>query len=282
MIFWLEALNSREPIVSSFGAPVTSKAPVLGLVWMTISPAEVSASSPLSELGGDVLLTPEQLDRKLRAIFGMEWFRANPRPQGIEWEWRENLLVGPGRYARDVFDLYGGIDFLLTQARRRDISGTTAMVQSALAQDYACQLVGHQFAKPAMMREVLAEVELSDTPADPAADARIRQAILSLHERVLGEVIDETDPRFQITYDLFVTLQREGSQQVAQAQDPTAAAALPQRCWGVEGWIDEQYFSALDHPDTSYTPDKQDPEYTHRAWQGVLTYVLRSYSFLYQ
>ncbi|QYJ89857.1 LamG-like jellyroll fold domain-containing protein [Shewanella halotolerans] len=87
--------------------------------------------------GSRLLLTPEQLARKVTAVFGQDW------EEGVYFDWLEE---------QGTQLMYGGIDHLSVLDRQRVLSGTAATVQSWLANDFACQIVPQQLAQTADQR----------------------------------------------------------------------------------------------------------------------------------
>jgi hypothetical protein len=117
-----------------------------------------------NDLGVVRLLSPEQLERKIGAIFGKPW----------------------GRLRDEMAILYGGIDSLAVTDRNLDPSGAMGAVQRMMANDVACEHVAKDFRLPVAERRLFPSVELSDLPSDPAAEGSLRKAISDLHFKLLG------------------------------------------------------------------------------------------------
>ena len=194
----------------------------------------------LEDVGVVRMLTPEQLERKLTAIFGKRWGR----------------LTGP---ESKFTILYGGIDSKAVTQRLTDPSGAMGAIQRIMANDVSCKNVASDFALPPEKRRLFPGIELNVVPgANAESDRRIRGAIVHLHELLLGRFGAIEDSHAQRTYDLFAAI----------VNDAKATQGLEQHgsyfCDRVDG-------KRLD-----------DPDYTLRAWRGVVTYLLRQHEFLYE
>lgn len=119
----------------------------------------------LDDVGLVRMLSPEQVERKVAAVFGVRW----------------------GRLTDQMAMLYGGIDSQEVTERATDPSGAMGAIQRILSNDVACKHVARDFARPAAERVLFPGVEPDVIPgASPEGDAAIRKAIARLHERILG------------------------------------------------------------------------------------------------
>ncbi|MCA9105058.1 MAG: DUF1592 domain-containing protein [Planctomycetales bacterium] len=135
----------------------------------------------LIDLGIVRLLSPEQLERKIEAVFGQRW----------------------GRLTEQTAMLYGAIDSKEVTQRATDPSGAMGAIQRTLANDVACRHVALDFSRPAEERLLFAEVEPDVLPGDSAeADQRIRRTISHLHERILGRTDSPDSEEVARTYRL--------------------------------------------------------------------------------
>ncbi|MBA2662566.1 MAG: DUF1588 domain-containing protein [Bradymonadaceae bacterium] len=151
----------------------------------------------LDDLGGSKLLTPEQLDRQLKAIFGRTF-----RP----------LLM-------DFTILYGGINSSQITARLSEPSGSMGAIQRVIANDIVCDLAQEEFNKPVELRLLFAKIEPSVRPDGSAADrALIRQTIVDLQQRLLGRNLSLDDPEVERTYALFDDVVTEGQRLIAAGE----------------------------------------------------------------
>jgi hypothetical protein len=127
------------------------------------------------------MLSPEQVERKINAIFGQRW----------------------GKLQSQLAILYGGIDSKEVTERAADPSGAMGAIQRTLSDDVACRHTLRDFARKPAERRLFPGIEPSVLPGSPEADAAIRRAIVHLHELVLGR-FDAADSReVARTFDLF-------------------------------------------------------------------------------
>ncbi len=141
-----------------------------GLVTSVASPQRVAE---LDDVGVVRMLSPEQLERRITAVFGRPWGQLN------------------GQTAM----LYGGIDSKEVTERAADPSGAMGAIQRTLSNDVACRNVAYDFSLPAADRVLFPRIEPDIRPGiSPENDEQIRQAIVHLHHRVLGRD-DEPDSR---------------------------------------------------------------------------------------
>lgn len=214
---------------------------------LTAAVADPCRIAELEDVGIVRLLSPEQLERKVNAVFGEPWGRLNDA----------------------LATLYGGIDSKEVTDRAADPSGAMGAIQRMLANDVACRQVARDFARPAAERRLFPGIESTALPGEsPESDAAIRQAIVRLHELILGRYDAADSAEVDRTYRLWVGL----------IEDARAQPGLDPR---------ESYFCRPRDPDGNelVNGDKlagDDPLYTLRAWRGVVTYLLRRPEFLYE
>ncbi len=206
----------------------------------------------LFAVGTGRLSTPELLNRKIEAIVGFRW-----RGVGVD------LLLG------DYKLLYGGIDSFDVTRRLSEINQIMAAVATRMALEVACTATAFDFTRPAEERLLFPMVDTTDTP-DTSEDA-IRNNLVYLHDRILGETALPDDPAIDASYKLFADTHAAGVQALL---DQTETAGLGP-C------------QALKDPTTSaeLPADRQistDDTYVIRAWQAVVTYLLLDYKFLHE
>ena len=191
----------------------------------------------LEDLGLMRLLAHEQLERKVKAVFGQKW----------------------GRLNGELAMLYGGIDSQEVTERASDPSGAMGAVQRMLANDVACKHTLRDFARAKDERRLFPHVEPDTVPgASAEGDAAIRQTIVHLHRLVLGRHDEPDSAEVERTLALLAGI-------VADARE--------------EKGLEKRESYHCRH-DIEGAPD--DPQYTIRAWRGVLTYLLRRPEFLYE
>ena len=195
----------------------------------------------LDDIGLMRMLAPEQIERKVGAIFGKRWGKLN--------------------HADDKLDiLYGGIDSKEVTERATDPSGAMGAIQRILANDVACKQTALDFSRPPAERLLFPNIEPDILPGtSPEDDAKIRRAIVHLHQRVLGRHDAPESPDVTRSFELFAGIVADA----AQRKDIDAR---------------ENYRCRSSLPAENFA----DPKYTVRAWRGVVTYLLRLPEFLYE
>jgi hypothetical protein len=139
----------------------------------------------LDDIGLVRLLTPEQLERKLEAVFGHHWGRLDNRESKFKI-------------------LYGGIDSKSVTERMTDPSGAMGAIQRIMANDVACKNVALDFSREPDKRRLFPHIELEVAPGDGAeAEAQIRKAVVHLHQHLLGRLHAVDHPEVERTYQLF-------------------------------------------------------------------------------
>lgn len=135
----------------------------------------------LEDIGVVRMLAPEQVERKVAAIFGQPWGKL-----------RDQLAI-----------LYGGIDSKEVTERATDPSGAMGAIQRILANDVACKHTLRDFALKASERRLFPGIEPNVLPGSPESDEQIRKAIVHLHELVLGREDAVDSKEVTRTFELF-------------------------------------------------------------------------------
>ncbi len=148
---------------------------------LQLAVSDPDRAAELDDVGIVRLLSPEQLERKLEAIFGKEW----------------------GRFEGEMKILYGGIDSISITERNADPSGAMGAIQRILANDVACYHVARDFRKPAAERLLFSAIEPTVLPGDNMSNQQIRHTIVTLHQRLLGDDLAADDPEIERTFQLF-------------------------------------------------------------------------------
>jgi hypothetical protein len=146
----------------------------------------------LDDIGLVRLLAPEQLERKVKAIFGQPWGR----------------LEGP------LEMLYGGIDSQEVTERATDPSGAMGAIQRTLANDVACHHTIRDFAKRPSERLLFPGIEPGVLLGQsPEGDVAIRQAIVHLHAYILGRSDTSDSAEVDRTLALFADIVKQAGEQ---------------------------------------------------------------------
>lgn len=136
----------------------------------------------LADIGIARMLAPEQVERKLSAIFGKRWGKLSDKQVSL---------------------LYGGIDSMEVTERATDPSGAMGAIQRIMANDVACKNVASDFTLPAAQRRLFPGIEAEMVPGE-GDDQRIRAAIVHLHRLILGRYeAAENDAEVERTFQLF-------------------------------------------------------------------------------
>ena len=142
----------------------------------------------LHDVGVARLLAPEQLERKIEALFGKRW----------------------GQVESKMKILYGGINSKSVTERLTEPSGAMGAIQRIMANDVSCRHVTADFALEPAKRRLFPQVEKDVVPgSDPTADAKILKTIVHLHEYLLDSRENIDHPEVERTFQLFATVVAE-------------------------------------------------------------------------
>jgi hypothetical protein len=167
----LLAFNAQEKLVDELAAAFVASGYKLKslLADMVVSPwfRTTEVNQELSEtqqkalitVGRGRLLTPEELDRKNRAVFGRTWGESW-QEDGYSYNKVTNFSSAWSGYA----SFYGGIDSAAVTKRNREKTPLMSNVSEKMAVELACQVVLEDFARPQAERRVFTEVEKTTNP----------------------------------------------------------------------------------------------------------------------
>ena len=142
----------------------------------------------LHDLGVSRLLAPEQLERKIEAIFGTRW----------------------GKLKKEMGILYGGIDSKSVTERLGEPSGAMGAIQRIMANDLSCKHVVADFALAPAKRRLFPNLEKNMVPGViPVTDLKIRKGIVHLHGHLLDRRVSVDDPEVDRTFKLFSSVVQE-------------------------------------------------------------------------
>ncbi|MGV3485901.1 MAG: DUF1592 domain-containing protein [Planctomycetaceae bacterium] len=147
----------------------------------------------LEDVGLVRMLGPEQMERKIMAVFGKPW----------------------GRLTDSYAILYGGIDSEEVTERLTEPSGAIGALQRMLANDVACENVAADFAMPARQRRLFPSIELDVVPGpdDAASQQRVRIALAHLHQHILGREDPPDSGEVDRSYQLFAGVIADAQEQ---------------------------------------------------------------------
>jgi hypothetical protein len=150
------------------------------------------------------MLSPEQVERKIAAVFGQRWGRLADHQTAM---------------------LYGGIDSKEVTERATDPSGAMGAIQRIMANDVAIRHTLREFARPAAERKLFPGIEPNVIPGVSAeGDAAIRTAIANLHERILGRSDAPNSDEVERTFRLFAAMVNDARTTKAVDKQETYAA----------------------------------------------------------
>ena len=147
----------------------------------------------LDDIGIARLLAPEQVERKIAAIFGNGWGRLHHGDGGLGM-------------------LYGGIDSKEVTERATDPSGAMGAIMRTLSNDVACRNTALDFSRAPEKRLLFRDIEPDVLPGSPESDAKIRRTIAHLHGRVLGRYDTPDSPEVARTFALFADIVRDAAE----------------------------------------------------------------------
>jgi hypothetical protein len=153
--------------------------------------ANPSRRAELDDIGIVRMLAPEQVERKLNAVFGRRW----------------------GKLEGQLAMLYGGIDSKEVTERATDPSGAMGAIQRIMSNDVACKEVAFDLSRPSAERRLFTTVETDMLPgASTEDDAKIRATIAHLHALVLGRDDKADSPEVERTFRLFADIVGDATQ----------------------------------------------------------------------
>jgi hypothetical protein len=160
---------------------------------LAVAELPADRQAELEDVGLVRMLSPEQIERKIVAIFGKPW----------------------GRLDDSYAILYGGIDSQEVTERLTEPSGAIGSLQRIMANDVACKNVAADFALPAEKRRLFPGIEPDVVPVEGEEDAekKIRAAIVHLHHYLLGREDRPDDPAVDGTYRLFAGIIEDAKSQ---------------------------------------------------------------------
>ncbi|MSP25672.1 MAG: DUF1588 domain-containing protein [Myxococcales bacterium] len=235
----------------------------------------------LAEVGRAQLLAPEQLHDKLAAVLGIPWLDGNRRPM-LRSDLRNPASLGVLQL------LYGGVDSNNVTTRIAEPSGLMAAVAERMSLQLGCRAVPYDFSRKDDARLLFPLVTLGEVQVDPKklepetdsglpielAQTGIRETIVHLHARLLGQKISADSPDANRAYKLFRDTWREGNDGMKATMTPLSVD-LANDCR-----VTTEFWSGAVLPMERHVIN--DDTYVIRAWTSVVSYLLGDYHFLYE
>ena len=170
------------------------------------------------DVGSGRLLTPEELDRRIRTVMAGNYAWRGPNSNGG---------LDGGHYM-----LYGGINSDDVTSRTTTATSLMDGIQERIANQVACERVANDLYNAGVLFPIADETHTPDTQAGEDA---IRANIVHLHRRLHGEDWTVNDAAVNMTYQLFVDARALGE------------STIPVECRGGGGSTDTNgTVSALD------------------------------------
>jgi len=136
----------------------------------------------LHDIGVARLLSPEQLERKIEALFGKHW----------------------GQVGSKMKILYGGINSQSVTERLTEPSGAMGAIQRIMANDVACLHVTPDFSLEPSKRRLFPNIEKNVVPGiNPTDDLKIYKSIVHLRKYLLDRHETTDHPEVKRTFKLF-------------------------------------------------------------------------------
>lgn len=162
-----------------------------------------------ADVGTGRLMTPEEIDRKITDITGVNYVWRGPNSN--------SGLLGRHRL------LYGGIDSDEVSTRTTEPTSLIDGIQERISNQVACQRVADDLYNSGTLFPFADE---TDIPVVGAGEIAIRQNIQFLHRHILGEDFALSDAEIANTYQLFLDVRSRGE------------TAIPSQCRGGGGSTD--------------------------------------------
>lgn len=169
--------------------------------------------SPAAAFVGRKTTRPEQLARLVADLTGFHW-SATPRPKLGEFP-----LLATDRFGFRA--MAGGVEGVQITEPSFAYSPTRTLVLQALAAEAAAHAVDADMAVPKDSRRLLTAIA-GDATREPA----VREQIVALHERLLGETVDPAGPDVDAGLALFKAGLGPGGQDTARAWTLVLTALL--------------------------------------------------------
>ena len=221
-------------------------------------------AAELADIGTGHLLTPEQLNRKIKAVTGVYWGY-------FDGDHNRYDMLDKDTY-QNYFIFYGGMDSDSVISHLKQPNGTVAAVAGRMANEMACSLTAWDFTKSKETRRLFPLVDRTIVPESagnevPASVQLIKENIAYLHHLLLGENLKPDAAEVNRTYQVFLETWRE----LDKAGDNDL------QWWCMGRW---DRATGLDLPEDQMIND--DPDKTIRAWQAVIAYLMMDYRFIYE
>ncbi|WP_300433522.1 DUF1553 domain-containing protein [uncultured Thalassolituus sp.] len=205
-------------------------------------------------IGASQLLSPEQLQRKLKSVVGFKWGDLNSVDNRV---------------------MYGGINSDDVTEELKTPSGIVAAMQQRLAVEMACTATSYDFALPSGDRKLFPGLEYSQLPFDDSGIeltenvSAIKDAIVRLYWIFFGERLARDSDEINVAYSLYLDILNG-----YQSSDPGAGL----KCRATR-YLDS---NGAITSDTLAYPLVADETYNIHAWTAMMVYLLSDSRFYYE
>ena len=193
----------------------------------------------------DLLMTPQRLNKKIRATLGRNW---------ENWLGTWNVL-------------YGGINSDSVTVRNQSVNGLITTIQLRMAEDMACAVTAKEFSVPAGERLLLGGTEPNILPDTSTNTTKIKQTIIAIYERLIGKKLDANDETIVAAFDVYESALSLGKSGIDSGSIPTRIAGgcgVTRR----QAEVNEDFVF-------------EDKDYYTRAWQAVIQFILMDPRYFY-
>lgn len=273
----ITAYNAQRGILSNIGRAMAEdnwnvKTAITGLLlspYYRANTVDTNKVVAANHIGSTRLLSPEMLQRKLKATLGFDWY-----------ELREN--------DQDNRIMFGGIDSDSVTERIHNPSGLMVAMQERMAVEMACRATAYDFTKTRSPevneRRLFRFVSPDMTPFDSDGFdletniERIKQNIQYLHSSLLGESLPLDHAEIEATYQVFLSTLELGQTMLDNPDNyqPAPSTYLEWTCRA--RWDRENNDQGL----ASELRIDRDENYVIRSWMSVITYLLSDYRYIYE
>ncbi|MFT4764489.1 MAG: hypothetical protein ACI9OH_001583 [Oleispira sp.] len=271
------AYHAQRGILANIGQAMVAdnwniKTAVTGLLlspYYRANTVDTNKVIAADHIGATRLLTPEMLQRKLKATLGFDWYE-------LRADDKDNRIM------------FGGIDSDSVIERIHNPSGLMVAMQERMAVEMACRATAFDFTKTRtaelnerrLFRFVGPDIAPYDTDGNEltANIEEIKKNIQYLHSTLLSENLPLSHAEVEATYQLFLSTWQAGNNRLENRDnfDPRPSTRIPYTCsarWDREN--NDQYLE-------SELRIENDENYVIRSWMAVMTYLLSDYRYIYE
>jgi hypothetical protein len=271
------AYHAQRGILANIGQAMVAdnwniKTAVTGLLlspYYRANTVDTNKVIAADHIGATRLLTPEMLQRKLKATLGFDWYE-------LRADDKDNRIM------------FGGIDSDSVIERIHNPSGLMVAMQERMAVEMACRATAFDFTKTRTAelneRRLFKFVGPDIAPYDSDGNEltanieAIKKNIQYLHSTLLSENLPLSHAEIEATYQLFLSTWQAGNTMLENRDDfdPRPSTHLEYTCRA--RWDRENNDQDLE----SELRIERDENYVIRSWMAVMTYLLSDYRYIYE